>query len=247
MKSLLLMLQFTTILPIPIQLQVEDTDFQKGMKLFPVVGAVIGLILWASYRMLAAFDTLVAAVAVVLLETVITGGLHQDGLGDTFDGLFSNKNGDEMMTVMKDSRLGTHGVLAITGVLLLKVSIIRAINNPAAVLAMPVLSRFSMVIGASFSNSARKDGLGNLFIKGVGWKDALFSGILAGAMLYYLTGALCTLVSIAAATVAVLGYIRLFDRKIGGMTGDTLGAVGEICSVLFLIIFAVLSTVISGQ
>ncbi|MBA1334879.1 MAG: Cobalamin synthase [Firmicutes bacterium] len=247
MKRLLLMLQFTTILPIPIQLQVEDSDFQKGMKLFPIVGAVIGLILWASYRMLSAFDTLVAAVAAVLLETVITGGLHQDGLGDTFDGLFSNKNGDEMIAVMKDSRLGTHGVLAITGVLLLKVSLIRAINNPVAVLAMPVLSRLSMVLGASFSKNAREDGLGSLFIKGVGWKDALFSGALTGMILYYLTGALCTVISIAAATAAVLGYIRLFDRKIGGMTGDTLGAVGEICSVLFLTVFAVLSTVISGQ
>lgn len=235
------MLQFTTRLPIPVQLKVGEEDFHRGMKLFPIIGIIIGSILWLSYRFVFAYDPMVAAVSAVLLEIVITGGLHQDGLGDTFDGLFSNTRGERMVAVMKDSRLGAHGVLAIIGVLLLKVSLINAIGNPVALLTMPVLSRLSMVFGAAFSRSAREEGLGHLFIEGVGWKDALFSGILAGVLVFYFIGITGVIVSEIVILIVTLVYIRIFDNRIGGMTGDTLGALEEVCSVAFLTIYPILT------
>lgn len=243
MKRFLLMLQFTTRIPIPLNLRAEEEDFQKGMKLFPFIGFLIGIVLWVFYKFVFMFDPLVAAVGVVLIEIVITGGLHQDGLGDTFDGLFSNRTGDKMLEVMKDSCLGTHGVLVITGVLLLKTALINAIADPVVLLGMSVFSRLSMVFGSAFSRSARKEGLGCMFIEGVDWKDALFSGLLAGILVFKFIGVFYAAIIEGVLLATAMLFIKLMDKKIGGMTGDTLGALEEISSLAFLFVYIVLNIV----
>ncbi len=239
MKRFLLMLQFTTRIPVPVFIQAGEEDFQRGMKYFPVVGFAIGAVLWGLYKFASFFDPIVAAVVAVLAEIAITGGLHQDGLGDTFDGLYSNRTGDRMIEVMKDSRLGTHGVLAVTGIILLKVALINAIASPAALLSMPIFSRTAMVFGAAFSRCAREEGLGCMFIKGVGWKDALSSGLMAGILAYMFTGLVFVSVMEGVLLATAMVFIRMMDRKIGGMTGDTLGALEEISSVVFLFVYGI--------
>ncbi|MGI6114356.1 MAG: adenosylcobinamide-GDP ribazoletransferase, partial [Mahellales bacterium] len=177
MRKLILVFQFFTRIPIPSNSKASANNFGAAMKLLPVVGAAIGGMMWLTYRVLSPFDTLVASVAAVLLELVLTGGIHQDGLGDTFDGLFSNTNGQRMLDIMKDSRLGTHGVLAIVGVLLVKISVINALAEPCVLVAMPVFSRLAMVFGTALSGKSRGGGLGHLFISQVGPIDAVLSGL----------------------------------------------------------------------
>jgi adenosylcobinamide-GDP ribazoletransferase len=241
MRGLIFVFQFFTRIPLPVSLKACEEDLGAGMKLLPVVGAVIGIMMLIVYRAILPFDRLVASVTAILLETVITGGLHQDGLGDTFDGLYSNTSGQRMLDIMKDSRLGTHGVLAVTGVMFIKISMVNALNSSGALVAMPIFSRLAMVFGTAFSEKTAEKGLGRLFIDKVDWKDAVLSALLAGILaLYHAGGAAMVVVAEAAALVLAYFCIGYFNRRIGCMTGDTLGALGEIYSVVFLVLYAIM-------
>lgn len=241
MKRLVLMLQFATRLPLPYMEDVQERDLQRGVKYLPLVGIVVGLILWAVYRIIFVFDTFVAAVTAVLAEAVITGGLHQDGLADTFDGLYSNKNSQEMLAVMRDSRLGTNGVVAVTGVLLLKVALIHAVSRPETLLIMPVFSRLAMVYGISFSTSARKSGLGYAFIEGVGRADALLASLITIVVSFYFINLMDAIALMALMLAISMVFIEVCRLKIGGMTGDTLGALEEISCLIFLTAYGLLA------
>lgn len=240
MRKLTAILRFTTRLPIPQGDGAGEEDLVGGIKLLPLAGGVIGVVMGLVYRLLLGFNPAVAAVAAVLAEGLITGGLHQDGLADTFDGLCSGRDREGILEAMKDSRLGTHGVLALTGGMLLKLALVNALGRPEALFAMPVFSRLAMVYGAAFSKSAMQAGLGYVFIKGASGKDALIASLIAAAVTLYPVGVAGT----AAATAVILGislvFIRACSRKIGGMTGDTLGALGEIASLGFLAAYCVI-------
>ncbi|MDD2574116.1 MAG: adenosylcobinamide-GDP ribazoletransferase [Firmicutes bacterium] len=239
MKGLILVLQFTTRLPIPLSVKTKEGDLAGVMKYMPLAGGIIGAAMWFLYRVLLNFDPFVAAVAAVIFESVITGGLHQDGLADTFDGLCSNRDREGMLDAMKDSRLGTHGVLALTGAFFLKVALINALGKPEALLVMPVFSRLAMVYGAAFSESARASGLGFVFIKGTTGKDVLIASLIALSITLYPLGLLYTAAMMAVVPAVSLMFIRLCTLRIGGMTGDTLGALGETVSLVFLSTYGV--------
>lgn len=207
----------------------------------PLTGGIIGAIMWLLYDFLYRFDPLTGAVVAILAEGVITGGLHLDGLADTFDGFYSNKGRAGVLRVMEDSRLGTHGVLALTGDLLLKVFLVNALARPEALFVMSVFSRLSMVCGAAFSKSAKDSGLGHMFIQSTKAKDALIAGFIAIFVTFYISG---LFIAITAATVMFgtsLIFIRICNVKIGGMTGDTLGALGEVASLMFLTVYHIFS------
>ncbi|MDD4708130.1 MAG: adenosylcobinamide-GDP ribazoletransferase, partial [Firmicutes bacterium] len=158
---------------------------------------------------------------------------------DTFDGLCSNRDREGMLDAMKDSRLGTHGVLALTGAFFLKVALINALGKPEALLVMPVFSRLAMVYGAAFSESARASGLGFVFIKGTTGKDVLIASLIALSITLYPLGLLYTAAMMAVVPAVSLMFIRLCTLRIGGMTGDTLGALGETVSLVFLSTYGV--------
>ncbi|HZX47477.1 MAG TPA: adenosylcobinamide-GDP ribazoletransferase, partial [Clostridia bacterium] len=182
MKGFIAILRFTTRLPIPQRVDTTERDLIGGIRFMPLAGSIIGAVAALTYRTLYGFDPAVAAIAAVLSEIIITGGLHQDGLADTFDGLYSGKDREGTLEVMKDSRLGTHGVLALTGTLFLRVALINALKEPGALFAAPVFSRLAMVYGAAFSRSARQAGLGCFFINGTSGRDALAAGLIAAAI-----------------------------------------------------------------
>ncbi len=241
MKRLIVMIQFTTRIPIPHRGHIDEKDLQEGMKYLPLVGLIIGAVMWLSYRLIFGFDPILAAVAAVLAEVYITGGLHMDGLADTFDGLYSNKNKEQILEVMKDSRLGTHGVLAVVGTLMLKAALVNALLWPPALIAMPVFSRLAMVYGAAFSSSARQSGLGYVFIKGVGRNHALLASLLTLLVTLYFLGIVGAVAAAVSMLVISLLFIRVCSTRIGGMTGDTLGALGEIASLGFLVVCSILT------
>ena len=241
MKGFIAILRFTTRLPIPQREDTTERDLIRGIKFMPLAGGVIGVMTALIYRVFYGFDPAVAAVAAVLAEVIITGGLHQDGLADTFDGLYSGKDREGTLEVKKDSRLGTHGVLALTGTLLLKVALVNAIRRPGVLFAAPVFSRLAMVYGAAFSKSARQAGLGCLFINGTSGRDVLVAGLIAAAITLYPIGAAVTAAAMVVTQAIALAAVKLCSRRIGGMTGDTLGALGEIAGLGFLVVYCVVT------
>nr|WP_312985635.1 adenosylcobinamide-GDP ribazoletransferase [Clostridioides sp.] len=252
MKRFLLTLQFLTKIPIKYNFGFDE-EFYKGIVYFPLVGFVVGLIAYiVGLLSLNIFPALVTSVLIVLAEVLLTGGLHIDGLGDTFDALYSYRNKEKMLEIMKDSRLGTNSLLAIVFLVLLKVAFIHSFiveNMLWAVLFMPMVSRFAVMWILYKTESPREKGMGNVFIG-----KATITMI--GTAMIYCIAIIFTLgkgvfllnrfdfLGIIITIAVVLVFVEIFKRhvysKIDGITGDILGCtieLSEIFYIIFLYIF----------
>ena len=168
MTPFFIALQFLTRLKIVNQTEWSVEDFGKSVVAFPYVGLIIGLILALLYGILSPFIPLVPLMLIlVIAEFLITGGLHADGLMDTSDGLFSGRERDRKLEIMKDSRIGSFGVVAFVFVTLLKWQLLTAIPTaefiPMALIMMPLMSRWSLVLSIRSYPYAREQGMGAAF------------------------------------------------------------------------------------
>ena len=163
MKGLILLFRFMTRLPIGFDPKFDSDELGKGMRFFPVVGMVIGLVLFAAFWLLGyiIYSPMVMAVLLVIIEVVLTGGLHLDGLADTFDGIFSYRSKQKMLDIMKDSRLGTNGGLVLILYFFLKVALLVEASNsspvimPIMLLLSPVIARLNSVVNCGSAPYAR--------------------------------------------------------------------------------------------
>ena len=242
MKLFLVTLSFMSRIPVPERwmqgLVVEQ--YVRGIVTFPLVGVVLGALAGLVFVLLDGWCGIpLAALFTVLALALLTGGFHLDGLADTCDGVFSARTRERMLAIMRDSRLGTHGGLALIVVLLAKVLVIAEL----ALRGMPVLTVLIVACAAGRGGSvllmyghryAREEGLGNLFIGKISLTQTLvtltITAILA-AMLLGMTGLLALAITLIA--IFLLG-LRL-KRTLGGQTGDTLGAAIELGEVIFML------------
>ncbi len=243
MKGFLLLLQFMTRIPSP-KVEYDSKKIGKAMRFFPVVGIIIGVILYYSFVLLNGYfdNPDVVIVLVILIEVILTGALHLDGLSDTFDGIFSYRSKKRMLEIMKDSRVGANGVLslivyfALKGVLLKEVLVID--NIPYFLLITPVISRFASVLNCGIGKYARASGMGKSLVEETNSLGVIISLAITIGYSYYFIG----ISAIYAVLIVALlsGYFaKLMERKIGGITGDTLGAVLEMSSLLVLLVGAI--------
>ncbi len=231
-------LSFLTILPC---LKRESTveEYGRASGWFPVIGAVLGMILYASallfYRL---FSPLPASALVVALWAFITRGFHLDGLADTFDGIGGGFDRESRLAVMKDSRLGTFGGTALAAVLLLKTAILAEFGGRLEVLVLaPVLGRWGILIAMRFFPSARPGGMGDTFRKHCG-QPQLILGSLAALWAALLTSGLHGLPLLAIVPALTALFSLWIKRLIGGLTGDSYGAICEIVELATLLFFA---------
>lgn len=161
-----------------------------------------------------------------------------DGLGDTFDGLFSNRSKENMLEIMRDSRVGTNAVIAIASVILLYFTLLIEIKQEylAVVLVlMPVAGRIGSLIGAGVSTYARSgEGLGKSFIEYCGIKEIIAGIVIYEAAFFIVLGLSGLVISVFPLLFSYL-TVKFFSSKIGGATGDILGAVCELNQIFFLI------------
>lgn len=244
MKSLILMLQFFTRLPLPFEIQADAEDFNKGFIWFTAVGLVIGGLLAILCIVLSPYvGTLLLAVILVLAEVLLTGGLHLDGLSDTFDGLYSNRDKERVLEIMKDSRIGANGALAMMSWLLLKIALLNELFQLTAVHApkttpwlvlilMPVAAKSALALSCYLGPYARKEGMGHLFIGKVSVIQ-LFPVLTLAAILHALLVP-ASLAVWAGILLLTLVYTRHVRKRIDGLTGDTLGAWHELSELFYL-------------
>ncbi|MFA6308988.1 MAG: adenosylcobinamide-GDP ribazoletransferase [Clostridia bacterium] len=243
-KRLVLMIQFFTRIPITPNYKAEHEDYGRGLIFAPLVGLIIGEILACAYiilnRVLPAY---ICVVLVVVIYIIVTGGLHFDGLGDSFDGIFSNRPKEKILEIMRDSRVGTNAVLAIICILLLDISLLLGINKEYIVLIlllMPVAGRIASTVGAGVSKYARNgEGIGKSFIEYCGSKEIII-GLVIYFAIFYLTAGFNGLIISILPPISAFVTIKLLGRKIGGATGDTLGATLEINQTIFLLAVCIL-------
>lgn len=230
-----------------------DPHMERGIVYFPVVGAIIGLILFVGFRVFnwifSGIDNIyLLATLILILELIITGGLHMDGFGDTFDGFFSYRSKDSILEIMRDPRLGTNGLLAIMALVVLKIVAMATLidyNMAVYLIFMPIVGRLAGVFLTYKTRPARENGMGNMFIGKCSISAlvlaSLFTALSAIAIEYligfntyifiylYLIGSM-VLIFVLSRLLIDLSY-----RRIDGITGDLLGCVIEISEVVFLI------------
>ena len=241
---LIIALQFLTRLPIKFRVDFTPKNMGKSMIYYPVIGTLIGFILLALNSFFAIFWSNLAVNALILVSLIIiTGGLHLDGYMDTIDGIFSGRNRKKILDIMRDSRVGAHGVTGAFILLLLKFVFLTEINNQIqleALLLMPTFSRWAMVYASALYPYARKgEGLGKAHAEFVGKKEVLFTSlwtvILAGLLLSF--NGILIFIFVWIATVLI---IKVMTNKIKGLTGDCYGAINELIEVFSLLILTLI-------
>lgn len=251
----LLAVQFLTRLPVTLSGQVAESDLAEAMSWYPLVGGALGAFTAACATGLTAWlpAHISAALALAFLS-IITGNLHLDGLMDTADGFYGGYTRERRLEIMRDSRVGAHGVAAGIVTLLLKWSLIWALlQSQRLVWALPLAlsaSRWSLVLMAKSQPSARKDGLGRTYAKHLRPRHlvwATLAWIAAVATALFLKGSLgptgvpdrkWTLALVTAPAISLL-FGRYVTKKIGGLTGDTLGATSELVELAVLLVLSI--------
>lgn len=224
----------------------ERPDFRRAARLFPVVGALIGIgggiVLVVALRL--GESPLLAATLAVLATLCLTGGLHEDGLADTADGFGGGATAERKLEIMDDSRIGTFGVVALVFSLLLRVGALSAIAGAGAfraalaLVAAEAVSRAALVRLWQALPAARLRGLAHE--TGPPDHAAMLLALAAGGVIAIVaiwpsSGFDAAIVAILLAIAATYLFIRLTARQIGGRTGDTLGACQQIAAVAFLL------------
>lgn len=235
-------LQFMSRIPVRARWAdgIETHQYVRGIVTFPFVGLVLGALAGGVFTLLQPWAGLpLAAMGYVLALALLTGGFHLDGLADTCDGIFSARTRDRMLEIMRDSRLGTHGGLALIFVIVTKVLVVSELairgNNMLMVLAAASIAGRSACVLLMYNQKyAREKGLGNLFIGKVTGTQALLT-LIGGAVLCTVLLPASGLLALVITILAMYGLGRMLKRTLGGQTGDTLGAAIELGEVVFLL------------
>lgn len=221
-----------TRIPVPPPTRVDFRTAAWGMALSPLIGVLLGVS--TGLPLLATGPSLLSAVIAVTLGAYLTRALHWDGLADTADGLGSGKPAAAALEIMRRSDIGPFGTLAIVCAVLLQVAAVVSGPLGAAGLASWALAlvaaRFGLVLGCFRGRPARTDGLG---VRVIGALDARHVGVAAllttaaGALAAWLIGPLASFGAIVAAVAWAIAVTGVAARRLGGSTGDVLGAIVE--------------------
>ena len=238
MKHLKSALQFLTLLP----LGKSDTfDTQAMTPYFPVVGLIVGILLSIFDRLALLFWPLpaVAAMDVVFL-VLLTGAFHLDGLADAADGLLGHRPRERALEIMKDSRIGAMGLMAVLCCLLIKWAGLQSLNGPQRALILiliPAYSRSGMLFGMRFLPYGRTVGTGLTFFENaLSPKDFIWVLLPAVFSIFLEWRGIGLNMAFILALAAILSYYR---NRMGCITGDMLGAMTEVMeAVLFLFMAA---------
>ncbi|PVZ87845.1 adenosylcobinamide-GDP ribazoletransferase [Serratia sp. S1B] len=243
LRLFLATLQFMTRIPLPEYgtQGVTLEQYHRGIVFFPLIGLIVGAIGGGVFSLFAPWCGVpLAALGYVLALALVTGAFHLDGLADTCDGVFSARSRDKMLAIMRDSRLGTNGGLALIFIVLAKVLLVselalRGLPMWSMLAAAGVASRTVLVLQMYRQRYAREgEGLGNLYIGQISLRQTVFTLIL-GAILIMLLGHGKALLALGCALLVQLLLRAYLNHRLGGQTGDTLGAGVEVAELAFLI------------
>lgn len=254
MKAFFIGLQFLTRICVVHQTVWTEEDFGKSVRYFPLVGLVLGLCYAAVAWLLTSgadmlgwnFPIHLRAVLLAVLPFILTGGIHCDGFMDTVDGIFSGRERDRMLEIMKDSTCGSFAVTAFGTLLAVQYAAI--LDMPLdvlmpALLAMPIIGRLMMVAGITFFPYARNEGMGKAFGKyATRWAYAgvaFYAILLLGVIDAY------ALLALVAATIFTVWFGKYVTKKLGGLTGDVYGAICTLSELLVLITYLCIGTALA--
>jgi len=233
--------QFLTV--IPLRQDVTPKELGCSLLYFPIVGLGIGAVLFGLDRLFDLFlPTALGSVLLIVALVLLTGANHLDGFIDSCDGMVAGRSPQERLAIMRDSRVGGFGVVWVFCLLLLKyisLLFLPGAYRMAALLLMPTLSRWTMVYAIFAYPAARTEGLGKAFKEQAKWWQLVIATLIAIAIsvaLMKLLG-LALMAAIWLIIIIMAAYLR---KKLGGLTGDTYGAINEVIEVSILILVPLL-------
>jgi len=235
-------LQFFTRLPIPRWVGFDPAWLNQASRYFPLVGMVVALITVAAYALAAwLLPAPVAAIISTAVGIYATGAFHEDGFADMCDGFGGGMTPERVLEIMKDSRIGAYGAIGTICMLGLKLTTLAMLPPPAAIGALLVAHPLSRLMATSLIwrlDYARAEGKAKPLAQKMSSAEFLIAAVtailpaLAVIALRWLPLA-ALLAGVLAAGIASLWLARKFVRRIGGYTGDCLGAVQQVSEVMF--------------
>jgi adenosylcobinamide-GDP ribazoletransferase len=222
-----------------------DISIQRSAMWFPLVGSVLGLssgLVFLGLNLI--IPTLPAAAITILFSVLVTGGFHQDGLADTFDGLVGGWTPEDRLRILKDSRHGTYGVLSIVMQSIIQVVLLASLDTRTGLFALLTAHTLGRLVPIYFiltSAAPSHEGMGATYARSVKSIHVAISTVLTIALLAPFIGLHLLFVSTLVAIVSLffLLYVR---KKIGGVLGDVLGASEQIAESFILLYFVVIYT-----
>lgn len=236
MRSFAAAVGFLTVIPVPRAVHEDSGALARAVWWFPVVGAIVGFGLAALDSVLSGwFPAPVGAALTVVVWAAMSRGLHLDGLADTADGLLSFRPKEAVLEIMRDPRSGPMAVTAVVSVLALKVAAIYSLDAPGrALFTAAFAGRCAMAGVMGLFPYARPAGVASPFQSGRGGLKVVW----CLAALFAVAGATAGFRGLRLALAAALfawGLSAWINRKLGGYTGDTLGAVCELTETVVLV------------
>ncbi len=249
----LLALSFLTILPVPVFFFRKDVeknnninvDFSKSSTFFPLIGLLIGSILFVSYLLSKYFPLPVHLQSglILMLWIALSGGLHLEGLADMVDGFSGGRNKDEIIAIMKDGSIGAKGAISLILLILLKYLLLLSLTEHVKgviFLLAPMLGRWSMVLVAYLGKPASSSNtLTEIFTKYLEKRELFISTlftVIPSLLLFpleFIYQPIILLLITAGITVSLVSYS---NYKIGGICGDVIGAANEINELAVLLV-----------
>lgn len=239
-------LTFLTRIPIPWDYGWDPRWLQECCRWFPAVGLLVGMLGSFVFWVCSCFLPFEPALVISMLATIrITGAFHEDGFADTCDGFGGGLSREKVLTIMKDSRLGTYGTTGLLGMLALKFFSLQSLSPSTLLWALPLAHGWSRVIPVLFmascpyvrdeDESKSKPLVQSVSGKNLAWVVLWGMGFLLALVLCSGQGALLFLQILFGAAV-FLAFRQMAMGKIGGYTGDVLGALQQLCEVVFYLV-----------
>jgi len=223
---------------------ISDREMAGSMAYFPLVGFLTGAMLALSYNILIlVFPHAVVCAFIMILNVLITGGLHIDGFIDTFDALASGGDRKKMLEIMREGRPGAVGIASAMLLFIAKYSLLVSLPKgtvEVSLIAMAILSRVSFVASSALYPYAREgEGLGGRFARRLMKKDIAIAAVTT-LIILSLIFKFKIFVFIPILSCVILVFDNYFYKKLGGITGDTMGALGEIMEIAALALVVIL-------
>ena len=231
-------IQFLTVVPPLIRRPLTPAELGRAVGWFALVGVLLGgLLAGADTGLTLLFPPGVTAALLLALWVLVTGALHLDGFLDSCDGLFGGHTPEARLRIMRDERAGAFAVIGGVLLLLVKYSCIAALaSRTAALVVAPTVGRWGMAVAVVAFPYARPEGLGRCMKDHAGWRQALLAGVTVVAVAGLAAQWLGLIVLAVAAVTTGAGGVFVM-RRLGGLTGDTYGALCETLEALTLLAF----------
>ena len=235
LQELLAAFQFLTRLPLPSAVDFQPDALSRSAKFFPVVGLVVGLGASLLFHLLSSHvSRVLTALLIVTYLALVTGGLHEDGLADAADGFGGGWKREQILTIMRDSRIGSFGAIALVLSLLARCCLLSALpanHFLVFVVSAQVLCRWTTLPLSYFLRPAREnDGQGARIAQKVSGASLAVGTLVTLAIIFYALRKAFWIPLLVSSAITCLSAIY-YSRRIGGVTGDCFGATNQLTEI----------------